>query len=346
MQGVVLELVVPALLASALVFMLLASTLLIEKALRSRRERATRRRRASYAGLSSNPAPADLARAAVDITHRGDAITDFIGALAAEDPGERFRGAARTARVPERLRRKLTASDPSLRGRAALAIGVLRLPEEAGRLEAALADRDYDVRHAAVRALGMLGTDEAARALVRGMASGAVAAERILEHLGPWAADALVEAYGRDDLRPIRAALAEGLGLVAPDAAADVLGSLLATGEHEERVRACRALGRTRDPRRASLLATGLADSAWRVRAQAAAALAQVGSSDPAVVARLEAGLTDDAWWVRTNCGEALRAAGAPGIAALERALTSPDPYARDRAREALELERTRVVAA
>jgi HEAT repeat protein len=47
--------------------------------------------------------------------------------------------------------------------------------------------------------------------------------------------------------------------------------------------------------------------------------------------------LGDRSWWVRARAGEALRALGAAGIAALRScAATHPDPYARERALEAL----------
>jgi HEAT repeat protein len=57
-------------------------------------------------------------------------------------------------------------------------------------------------------------------------------------------------------------------------------------------------------------------------------------------VPALEAVLDDPAWWVRANAASALRGLGRPGRAALERALDHPDRYARDRAREALAMDR------
>jgi HEAT repeat protein len=50
--------------------------------------------------------------------------------------------------------------------------------------------------------------------------------------------------------------------------------------------------------------------------------------------------LDDPAWWVRANAAASLRALGQPGHQALERALDHPDRYARDRAREALAMDR------
>src|SRR5262249_54327479 len=89
-------------------------------------------------------------------------------------------------------------------------------------------------------------------------------------------------------------------------------------------------------------LAEALADPAWPVRAQAARALAAMGQQEPLVVMRLSEGLRDEAWWVRANCADALLASGPPGRAALEEALASDDRFAREPAREALEVDRGR----
>jgi len=57
----------------------------------------------------------------------------------------------------------------------------------------------------------------------------------------------------------------------------------------------------------------------------------------PAAIGPLAARLTDTGWWVRRHSAYALRAIGDEGLKALRRiAETSPDPYARDIAREAL----------
>jgi HEAT repeat protein len=53
----------------------------------------------------------------------------------------------------------------------------------------------------------------------------------------------------------------------------------------------------------------------------------------------LAALLSHPAWWVRAAAADALRQLGRPGLEALHAALAHKDPYARDRAREALALE-------
>ena len=85
-------------------------------------------------------------------------------------------------------------------------------------------------------------------------------------------------------------------------------------------------------------------DRSWPLRAQAAKALGKLAIKRS--VPALERVLDDPAWWVRANAAGALRELGEPGHAALERALEHEDRYARDRAREALALDRLIVPAA
>ena len=79
-----------------------------------------------------------------------------------------------------------------------------------------------------------------------------------------------------------------------------------------------------------------LQDEEWPVRAQAARALGRIRA--PMALLELPSRLTDSAWWVRRHAAYALIEFGEEGAAELRRiAGGSPDPYARDMAREALE---------
>ena len=74
------------------------------------------------------------------------------------------------------------------------------------------------------------------------------------------------------------------------------------------------------------------------INLKAARALGLIGASTALVP--LASALTDRAWWVRRHAAYALRSLGPGGIEALSRAAArSPDPYAREMAREALEAE-------
>ncbi|MGH6954581.1 MAG: HEAT repeat domain-containing protein, partial [Alphaproteobacteria bacterium] len=83
---------------------------------------------------------------------------------------------------------------------------------------------------------------------------------------------------------------------------------------------------------------------AWQVRAQAARALGRAGA--PLSVHVLAERLTDASWWVRHHAAYALKELGEDGQAALRQVVaTSPDPYARDMAHEALTGETRRLTA-
>jgi HEAT repeat protein len=120
-------------------------------------------------------------------------------------------------------------------------------------------------------------------------------------------------------------------------AAISPLSSLVRVGVEDERVRACRALGRIAQPEVVPLLVEALADDAWTVRAEAARWLTGLG--DHSSVPELERALSDGAWWVRANAADALRSIGPAGLAALVRASQSDDRATAARAREALALE-------
>jgi HEAT repeat protein len=79
-----------------------------------------------------------------------------------------------------------------------------------------------------------------------------------------------------------------------------------------------------------------LGDAAWPVRAQSAHALGRLRAT-PAVEALAER-VADAAWWVRHHAAYALATMGPEGHDALcELIVRSPDPYAREMAREALD---------
>jgi HEAT repeat protein len=143
------------------------------------------------------------------------------------------------------------------------------------------------------------------------------------------------------DLAGLERALIETLGLGGYAPAVAAIERRLSGPAPEVQVAAARALGRLEAASSVPALLTALNDEAWPVRAVAAWALGRIGaaaapSAAPAI-APLAARLTDRAWWVRRHAAYALWENGEAGRAALRQiADTSPDPYARDMAREAL----------
>jgi HEAT repeat protein len=102
------------------------------------------------------------------------------------------------------------------------------------------------------------------------------------------------------------------------------------------RMWAARLLGAIGGERHTAAVRALLDDPAPEVRAAAAVALGRLGHwpSAPALAERLR----DPAWRVRRDAALALRALGAPGELLLERALRDEDAFARDMARQTLDL--------
>ncbi len=344
--GVIGQILVPATAANALIFVLLSTLLIAKKVGRSRRERASQERRSRLRSLVSGDASTweAISREALG---GADAMTDLLAVLLEVEPRTAARASPGRDRLAALLDDELAAKEPSRRGRAALVLGCLAPDGAPHALEPMLRDPDYDVRHAAIRALVLTEHEHAAWALIRGLRDALVPAERVLEHLGPWAAQAFSEALHIGELRPIRAIIAEGLGFCNDVHAGPAIAGVLSRGDEEERIRACRAIGRTGDARLGVYLTKALHDHAWAVRAQAAASLARLGDAPPEAIDQLAHLLGDEAWWVRANAAEALLAAGPLGIAALQTAAHSNDRFARERSREALEIHdvRTRKAA-
>jgi hypothetical protein len=327
------------------VFLLVCfSALVISKRLwRSHRERVSQRRRKRYLAVLRAGSDAELFSIARDVSWRKTVQEDLAATLAARpqilagDQGARFRCVLRATCVDERLISQLGSRSAIKRGRAALLVAQLRLPGAVPALERLLFDPDRDVRQAALSGIAMDASEEAAWALLHALRREAMAPEWLVARLGhPWAVNVLMTACCSEQFRTIRAWIAEALGLARDATARKTLAELLLAGEDEERVRACRALGRVGCGAQADPLIEALVDPLWSVRAQAARALRGVDADR--ALDRLAEGLGDRSWWVRANCAETLRST-TRGVAVLRRAVHHPDRFARDRAVEALALE-------
>jgi HEAT repeat protein len=323
---------------------------LAKRIVRARSERRSRRRRVRWvAALGTGPVEdmriPELRRLAREARRRTAPQEDLLALLAAgrlpprdgrRDPFER---ALCGGGLQGDLRRACLSRTAVARGRAALLWARLGLPGAERTIRPLIADPDPDVRAAATQGLALCRSEEAAWTLLHALRGGHVDPERVVERLtGEWAAGPLLEALGRPGFESVRPWLAEALGLTGDRRAERPLVELLTRGHEEERIRASRALGRLGQPTSSSVLATALSDPSAPVRAQAARALAELG--DRRSVPALVNVLGDTSWWVRARAAEALRSLGEPGLAALRRcAETHPDPFARERAAEALLLE-------
>jgi hypothetical protein len=325
----------------------LALLVLAKRLIRGRSERRSQRRRVRWiTALGSGAVPdmrmrqlRGLAREAV---RRPSVQEDLLALLNAgrlpprDDRRLPFEKALRRGGLQRALRSACSSRNPIARGRAALLWARLDLPGAERMIEPLMADPDADVRAAATQALASCGSEEAAWALLRSLRDGHVEPERVVERLtADWAGGPLLSALRQQSFEPMRPWLAEGLGLTRDPRAERPLVEMLTRGDEEQRIRACRALGRLGLATSAAMVVTALADPSPSVRAQAARALAELG--DARSVPALADLLSDSSWWVRARAAEALHALGEPGRAALRwAAATHPDLFARERATEAL----------
>jgi HEAT repeat protein len=198
--------------------------------------------------------------------------------------------AADEAAVPAALQSK----DVQERLRAVKTIVETGSPEAAALLEKALRDRDWEVVHRAVEALGVRGTPGTAEMLAdfaitgptRAIRLSAAASARKLH--GPSATAALLRRLKGDEA--VRAA--EALAVLADPAAAKDLERLAkkkGKGTEPERIAALGALGALADPARIAFFTEYLEDEDLSVRAAAVRALA--ATKDTAAIAPLRDGL-------------------------------------------------------
>jgi HEAT repeat protein len=328
----------------------LALLVLAKRIVRGIAERRSLRRRARWgAALGGGPVSElrmrELRALARQAARRSTPQEDMLAVLARGEMPPRdarrepFERALSRAGLADALRTACESRRPVARGRAALLWARLGLPGAERTIAALTADPDPDVRAAATQALAFCASEEAAWALLRALRDGHVEPERVVERLaGAWAARPLLTALRQENFEHVRPWLAEALGLTRDARAERPLVELLTRGDEEQRIRACRALGRLGRSGSASVLVTALGDASPAVRAQAARGLAEL--REEGSVGALTGLLSDSSWWVRARAADALRALGEPGLEALRRcALSHPDPFARERATEALSLE-------
>jgi HEAT repeat protein len=321
-----------------------------KRLIRGRAERRSRRRRVDWISALGTGSVADmrmreLRALAREAARRSAAQSDLLVLLGArrlppsDDRRVPFQQAMRRAGLVRALRSACDSRSAVARGRAALLWARLGLPGAERAVAPLLTDPDPDVRAAATQALACCASAEAAWALLRAVRDGDADPERVVERLtGPWAAEPLLSAMREPSFAAIQPWLAEGLGLTRDPRAEGPLTELMARGDEEQRIRACRALGRLGLRTCSHVLVSALADPSQSVRAQAARALAEL--RDAGSVTSLLHLLGDESWWVRARAAEALRALGPQGYAALRWCADShPDPFARERAAEALALE-------
>jgi HEAT repeat protein len=338
------ELITVGALVTAALWAVLVVFVVLRKSRRDARERRALVRRGQFWDAVEQRDHAALETVAAEAIGSEPAQVDLLimldgkKALDAE-AREAVRKAFEDSGLADSLVKQARGRDAVRRGTAALLLGRARLAVAVDVAVPLLGDDDLDVRLTACAALADAHSAEAARALVEAIGDSGIPAPRLIERLAAgWAAPVALQALeGGEERTRVRVALIRALGLAGyPEAVPALLVSLHGADE-EERISAARSLGQIAGGATAPALLAALDDPSWRVRAQAAKSLGLIGAE--AAVPALTLAMSDAAWWVRANAGNALRTRGPRGIAALEEiAGTSPDDYARDRARESLAL--------
>jgi HEAT repeat protein len=205
-------------------------------------------------------------------------------------------------------------------------------------LSTGLDDRDRRVRLVCARALAQLGDDERLLATIERDAEAApgAVADALLELAAtcPEAVGRIAAATSSLELRALALAV---IGELRLSDQAPLLRSALASADDEIAARAARGLGLIGDvasvPDLEKLLERD--GRSWFVRAATAKALGVIG--DPHAVRLLEWQLRDESWRLQANAAEALALLGSEGSKALRRALGSRRESVRAHARAALD---------
>ncbi len=253
------------------------------------------------------------------------------------------RSLRRNRHVLAEARTLATSDSLAHRERAARRLALLPTPALRPLLRRALVRGPEPVRVIAGRALATLRDLAALDWICRHPRAFAArplpAMSGLLRAFGPGARAHLITALDRAHTTTrFECAVVDALGISRCRSARERIEVRLRHEATDVRVGAARALGRLGMGEAIPALMLALADEEWPVRAQAAHALGRLRAT-PAVDALVER-VTDPAWWVRHHAAYALAALGPEGRDALcELVVRSPDAYAREMAREALDQE-------
>ena len=217
------------------------------------------------------------------------------------------------------------------RARGCEELGDLKIAEMVDEIAKRLTDPVVEVRLAAARSLGAIGSLALIKTILGVLATpgrwGALDTYEILRSFGPASSKPLIQALEPISAPKVRRLAAELLGLMHSVEAVPILRTALKDPDLELRTRVARALGRIGDPSAEPELIEGMKDPWWSVRAACAQALGELGSIE--AIPDIERGLADRSWWVRRNSAEALGRLGSPGELSLKRNLSNSDRFAR-----------------
>ncbi len=227
-----------------------------------------------------------------------------------------------------------------LQGRAAHAIGVMRIPEAGTHLTSLIDSPHLEVRLMTAYALGRLGDIRAVRLLLREAAGSSRWIEirlfELVENMREKALSELRKVLTETDRTNMLSLSIEILGHAQDAESAPLIIPFCNHPNIEVRTKAVKALGEIQYLPALEVLVDLLDDERWEIRALSSKALAGLGNVG--VVDKLAEKLTDSQWWVRHNAAIALSQLKEAGIKKLaDVSENSPDTFARDIARQTLE---------
>jgi HEAT repeat protein/cyclophilin family peptidyl-prolyl cis-trans isomerase len=243
---------------------------------------------------------------------RADAATvaEFTGD---GDPSVRSRAAMALGRIgdtaaADALVRMLKDKSPEVRSSAAFALGLIGSPSATKALIRRLTDKSPEVKVAAAEALGKIGARDAVKRLSRLLGSSDEELSRqaalSLAAIGDSTAlSSLWKAASSDD-DGLRWRVAYCLEKIPHESSLDVLTDLARDGEWLVRNFATRALGEIPSEGSFELLAELVEDEDWHVRANAARALGSFNDEQAVIV--LTSALADESFHVKISACAAL----------------------------------------
>jgi len=337
-----------AIYAIGLVFLLLTFVIVLNKGVREARDH---RRRARQLALEprvlryAHGDAASIVEALGGYVRRADrAVIEEILLSHLEHvkgiEAERLRGALDQMGFVDAYLAQLDGARWWTRARAAERLGLAGAVRATRKLAAALADESDEVRIRAARSLGLVGGGAAIQPLIQALREhsrwSSIRIADILAGMGPRVVDDLVEEFPGLPLHA-RISVIDILARIRTPHVAPWLRARLEDEEADVRARTCHALGVLGDLDAKAALRSALRDRAWPVRAMAAKALGRLRHAE--AIPDLCDLLRDREWWVRSNSAEALRQMGPTGIEALLRMLNDRDLFACHQA--VLKLEET-----
>ncbi len=247
---------------------------------------------------------------------------------------ERFIARATALGVPARLRHHLGSGHARMRQMAAEALAYFPDDMSIERLQAALGDRNPDVRLTAALSLAQSGHSPPAVELVRRLGIGERERSLLVTSLfkdvasqRPGELEALLTEA--DMPSAARVAAVEALAHAGRYEAVPLIAAIINEDRADERdlPRFLRALGQLGHPAGADAVRRGLASRSAHARGAAAEAAGRIGLVE--LAPRLVELLEDPVWRVRFRAGEALARLGEPGQALLRSAAEhGPGPRA------------------